>query len=91
MASRTRLVDVATLMIGTDGPERLLAHDVHRVVDVDQYGRLVEAAAAGVRVAAGQHLGALRDGVTHMGVDDLELRREDHRADIDAAGAAGGP
>ena len=65
--------------------EGLLGHAEHRVVDAGQDRRLVEASRAGAGLPAGPHLRPALDRVADVGVDQLDLGREDDRADVDAA------
>jgi hypothetical protein len=59
------------------------------VVDADQHGRLVEAARAGGPPAADDDLGTAFDRVIDVRLDQLDLRREDDRPDVDRARRAG--
>ena len=61
------------------------------MVDVDEDGRLEEAAAALAAVAADEHAGALGERVRDVGLDDLELARRGDRTDVDAARAVAAP
>ena len=61
--------------------ERLVAHHLHAVIDVGQHGRLDVAAADRVG-AAGEDLRALRDRVLEVILDDRDLRRARHRAEV---------
>ena len=59
-------------MIGSVGPKVSSVMHLHRVVDVDEHGRLVEAPAAlRQRLAAGEHARALVDGVGDVVLDRL--------------------
>ena len=86
-------------MIGSVGPNVSSRHARHRVVDVDEHGRLVEAARRRrARLPPTSTRAPLRDGVLHVPLDDVDLRREGDRADVDDArpararpGAARGP
>ena len=67
--------------------ERLLGHARHRVVDVGEHRRLVEAPAA---CAPGRRRARVAPALARLvdvAGDDLELRRERHRADVHAARA----
>ena len=57
----------------------------HRVVDVDEHGRLEEAAAAVAPVAAGENARARVARLVDVAGDDVELRGERDGADVDAA------
>src|SRR6202011_5256389 len=63
--------------------EGLLGHALHRVVDVNEHGWLVEAARTRAGVTAGEDLGPLGDRVAHVLIHDLELGREDHGPHVD--------
>ena len=66
-------------------PERLLGHDLHRVVDIYEHGRLVEATWALQLVAAREHARALLHSVGDVVLDRLQLGRERDRANLDRA------
>ena len=89
VGERDRLLGVGDAHHRQRRPEGLLGHAEHRVVDAGQHGRLVEAARALADPAPGPDLGAALDRVADVGVDQLELRREDDRADVDGAELAG--
>ena len=77
-----RLLGVAHLHHPDDGAEGLVAHHLHRVVDVDQHGRLEVVAGAVDLLAAGQRPGAVGEGVVDLVLDDRGLVRRGHRADV---------
>ena len=70
-------------------PERLLAGDHHVGRALGQHGRLVELAAAGVALAARQHLGALAPGVLDVALDLVDRGGLDQRPLLDAGLVAG--
>ena len=71
--------------------ERLLDHAAHRVIDPGQDRRLVEATRPGAALAAGDHLCPLVDRVGDVSLDQLDLGREDDRADVDRSRLPGRP
>ncbi len=78
-----RLVGAAHLHDRQHRPERLVAHDGHVVVDVDQHRGLVPEPVAALDPApAGEHPRAALDRVRDVALDDVELGREGHRADV---------
>ena len=65
------------------GPNVSSAKQVMSGRDALEDGRLVEVRAeVGPRLAAGQHPGALRDGVVHVAYDGVELLLGDQRAHV---------
>ena len=87
---RHRLLGVGDAHHRERRAEGLLGHAQHRVIDAGEHGRLVEAAGPLADPAPGPDLGAALDRVADVGVDQLELGREDDRADVDGAEIAGG-
>ena len=88
VGERDRLLGVADAHHRQRRAKRLLDHAAHRVVDAVEHRRPVEAPRAGCALAAGDHAGALLDRVAHVRLDQLDLRREDDRPDVDRAGLA---
>ena len=91
VGERDRLLGVADAHHRQRRAKRLLDHAAHRVVHAVEHRRPVEAPRAGCALAAGDHAGALLDRVAHVRLDQLDLRREDDRPDVDRAGLAGRP
>ena len=91
LASRTASSASATFITGTRRPERLLGMQAivwsTSTSTVGWQYRPPSSRAA----AARQHARAGRARLLDVPADDLELRRERHRADVDAAGPVGGP
>ncbi len=77
-----RLLGVAHLHHADDGAEGLVAHHLHRVVDVDQHRRFEVVAWSLDPLAAGQRLGAGGERVIDVVVDDRALVGRGHRADV---------
>ena len=75
-----RLVGVRDLHHRQRGAEGLFGHRGHRVVDVGEDGRFVEAPGARPAAAAGGHACARVARLLDVALDDLELWRERHRA-----------
>ncbi len=67
-----------------DGPEDLLAHDLHVGRHVADDGGAVEERAGLVDRATGENLGALLDGVADQRLDLLDRLAVDQRADVRA-------
>ena len=79
---RHRLLRVAHLHHPYHGTEGLVAHHLHRVVDVDQNRRLEEVAGPVDPLATGQGSGAGGERVVDVVLDDLGLPRRGHRPDV---------
>src|SRR5205807_6667753 len=62
---------------------------VHRVVDVDEHGRLIEQARAVAAVPTGDGASSLGDRVLDVAIDGVDLRREGDGADLDAPRSTG--
>ena len=62
------------------GAEGFFLGDQHVVAGLGQNGRLKEGPAEGVTTTAAQHLGALLDGITDMGLDFGQRLHIDQRA-----------
>src|SRR6185437_3692583 len=77
-----RLLGVAHLHHADDRAAGLVAHHLHRVVDVDQHGRLVVVAGAGDALAPGQRAGTVGEGIVDLALDDRGLVGGGHRADV---------
>ena len=78
-----RLLCIPDLHHRQGRPEGLLGHAPHRMIDLGQHGRLEEAAGLGLDpLPARDHPGALGHCVTHVRLDQLDLRREDDRPDV---------
>ena len=90
LASSIASLDVAHLHHRDHRAEGLLAHHLHRVVDVGDHGRLVPVAGAVLALAAGEDAGAGLARVLDLVGDDLDLRRRGHRADLGRVGVAVG-
>src|SRR5690606_19694889 len=83
IGKRERFVFVFDDHDGEHRTEGLVDHYLHVVVDVDQDRRLVRRAAeTGVSPPPDQHTRALGDSVSDLLIDDIDLLRPDHRADI---------
>ena len=77
-------------MIGSVGPNvSSVMHFIEWLTPVKHRG-LVETTRTGAAVAAGGDLAPLSTASLDVVVDDVELRAERDRTDLDAAGAAGG-
>ncbi len=65
------------------GAECFVAHELHRVVDVRDHGRLKEIwAEIGATVAAGENSRAALFGLVQLLLDSFELALANHRADV---------
>ncbi len=81
-----RLFGVGDPHHGKRRAEGLLGHAEHRVVDVGEDGRLVEAARPLPRAAPGHDARALVHRVGDVAGDHVHLRREGDRPDVDRPG-----
>ena len=68
-------------------PEGLLVHRRHRMVNVNEHRRLKEVAGAAAALTAGKNLGAAGNCLVDVPLNDVNLRREGHRADLNRAWA----
>ena len=91
VGERDRLLGVSDPHHRQGRAEGLVGHAAHRVIDAGDDRRLEEEAGAGVcgPLAAGDDRRAVLDRVLDVGLDQLDLRREDDRADVDAPRSAG--
>src|SRR6201995_3864507 len=77
-----RLLGVAHLHHADDRAEGLVAHHLHRVVDVDQDGRFEVVAGALTPLAPGQRSGAVGERVVDLVLDDRRLVGRGHRPHV---------
>ena len=84
-----RVVRQAQCLVGAgdthdrqDRAERLVGHQGHGVVDVDQYRRFEPQPGSIDAGSAGEHGGALLHGVGDVPLHQFELRSEGHRPDV---------
>ena len=86
-----RLVRIADPHHRQGRAEGLLGHAEHRVIDVGEHGRLEVTPRPLAARAPGDRGRALVERVADVGLDQLQLRREDDRADVDGSRLAGRP